>query len=318
MKLWLNSWSNCATAPITQRLKRIAATRIRLDVKKVNTVIPADVHFQNREQILEVNQVKFARTVGEINRVFITYISGKGGQFESKGRTDKICAYLLELMGDFFGIFDTDAKKVVLYYENRPKFDLLLQNALDTYLKIRTEKNEGKSARNFVDFQWEVPKERVYDSETHHTAQGEAHALMPFCQLNGAKNPEVAFATYLEQHREHIDWWYKNGDNGKQHYAIRYKNSTGQTALFYVDFVIRMNNGHIYLFDTMGSDGDIDKEVVNKHNALIDYIAAENAKGGNLRGGIIKGRFGNWLYPPFKIEDANDTSNWDIFEPGNA
>lgn len=299
--------------------RRRAQMTIRLDVKKINAEIPADVHFQNEEQILEVNQVKFARTVSEINRVFTTYINGKGGQFESKGRTDKISTYLLELMADFFGLLDTDAKKVVLYYENRPKFDRLLDRALSRYAEKRKAKSGGAPARKFTDYQWEVPKERVYDSETHHTAQGEAHALQPFYELNEASNPEVQFAAYLEAHRNTLDWWYKNGDNGKQHYAIRYENSAGQTALFYVDFVIRAKSGKIYLFDTKGTGGDIDPEVVSKHNALIEYIAAENAKGKNLHGGVIKvDKWGNWLYCQFKIDNAEDLSNWTIFEPRNA
>ena len=39
---------------------------------------------QNEEQILKVDQVRFARKASEIDRVFMAYISGKGHQFESK------------------------------------------------------------------------------------------------------------------------------------------------------------------------------------------------------------------------------------------
>ena len=305
-------------AEIDQNRRR-AELSIRLDVAKINAEIPADVHFQNEEQILKVNQVKYARTMGEINRVFTAYINGKGGQFEAKGRTDKISNYLLEMIADYFGIFETDAKKVVLYYQNKPKFDRLIDQALEAYLKMRAQKNRGKPARNFVEYQWQVPDERVYDSDTHHTAQGEAHALTPYYELNAASNPEVQFAAYLEAHRDALDWWYKNGDNGKQHYAIRYVNSAEQTALFYVDFVIRAKSGEIYLFDTKGTGGDIDPEVVNKHNALIDYITAEKARGHKLNGGVIKlDKYGNWLYCKFKIDNADDLSNWTIFEPHNA
>ncbi|MBQ7690775.1 MAG: DEAD/DEAH box helicase family protein [Muribaculaceae bacterium] len=301
--------------------RRRAENHIRLDVTRINAEIPVDVHFQNEEQILIVNQVKFARTESEINRVFTAYINGKGGQFEAKGRTDKISNYLLELMDDFFGLCGTNAKKVVLYYENRPKFDRLLDLALTRYAEFRSEKAGGAPARKFTDYEWQVPEERVYDSDTHHTAKGDVHALTPFYELNQASDPEKRFAAFLEQNVTFIDWWYKNGDNGKQHYAIRYENSAGQTALFYVDFVIRMKNGNIYLFDTKGkaTGSDIDPEVENKHNALIDYIAAENVKGKHLHGGIIKpDTYGNWVYCQFKIEDADDTSNWTFFEPKNA
>ena len=296
-------------------------TSIRLDVKNINAEIPVDVHFQNEEQIIEVNQIKYARTMGEIDRVFITYINGKGGQFESKGRSDKIASYLLELMADFFGIFETDAKKVILYHDNRPKFDRLLDTALDRYAKKRASAQAGKPARVFTDYDWTVPEERIYDNDTHHKVPCDIHALDPFYELNQASNPEVKFAAFLEQNQQDLDWWYKNGDNGKQHYAIRYKTSDGTEGLFYVDFVIRMKDGKVFLFDTKGDAGagDIDPEVENKHNALIDYINEQNTKGNNLHGGIIKNDpYGNWIYSPLKIEDASDTTGWSIFDPHHA
>ena len=67
---------------------------------------------------------------------------------------------------------------------------------------------------------------------------------------------------YLEEHSQWIDWWYKNGDKGKQHYAIAYGKS-----LFYVDFVIRMKNGHVYLFDTKSAGSDV--TAPEKHKCLV-------------------------------------------------
>lgn len=311
---------------INENRKRVQNT-IRLDVKNVNVEIPADVHFQNEEQIIEVKGVKFSRTMGEIDRVFIDYINKHGSQFESKGRTDKIASYLLEMLADFFGIFETEAKKVVLYRgsasqpNNRKVFDRLLDVALERYATLRKNRNSQQPARKFTPYEWTVPEERYYNKETNHIEPGDAHALEPFYQLNQASNPEKAFAQFLEKNKQFIDWWYKNGDEGKQHYSIKYVNSAGKEAPFYVDFVIRMNNGNIYLFDTKGNakQGDIDGEVENKHNALIDYVAQENANGKKLHGSIIKqDKWGNWLYCPYKITDAGDTTGWSIFEPINA
>ena len=47
-----------------------------------------------------------------------------------------------------------------------------------------------------------------------------------------------------------LNWWYKNGDKGKQHYATAHGKAENQNLCFHVDFIIRMKNGHIYLFDT--------------------------------------------------------------------
>lgn len=299
------------------RLRVTKSNSLRLDVKTINIEIPRNVHFQNEVQLLNVEQVKYARKSSEIDRVFLDYIDQKGHQFESKGRTDKIAGYLLEMIADYFGIFETDAKKVVLYHDNRPKFDRLIDRALEKYAKMREiAKQKAASARNFVEYQWCVPEERVYDSDSNHIASAENHALMPFVQLNAASNPEKEFAAFLEANSQYIDWWYKNGDKGKQHYAIEYLQEEGAKALFYVDFVVRMKNGHIYLFDTKSAGSDL--FAPQKHNALIDYIAKHSTKEQPLFGGILIQQGSNWLYSKLHIANTTELTNWDSFYPQNA
>lgn len=300
---------------VNENRRRVQNT-IRLDVKTINIEIPKDVHFQNEVQTLNVGQVKYARKASEINRVFMAYISGKGGQFESKGRTDKIANYLLEMLADFFGIFDIDAKKVVLYHGNKPKFDRLLDKALEAYaLRRKNTKKSSLSSREFKQYDWEVPEERIYDSETNKVEEAENHALTPFVQLDTASNPEKAFVKFLEDNSEWIDWWYKNGDKGKQHYAITYGYGKDK-SLFYVDFVIRMKNGHIYLFDTKSKESDI--TAPEKHNALLQYIAENSTEDTKIFGGVIIQSGSNWLYSKLPIENTTDTLNWDSFYPQNA
>lgn len=298
--------------------RRKVANSLQLDVKNINIEIPQDVYFQNEEQILNVGTIKYARKANEIDRVYMAYIATKGHQFESKGRTDKIANYLLEILADFFGIFDTDAKKVVLYYKNRNKFDRIIDSALERYEKLRNKaKKESAVKRVFKKYDWEIPEERIYDSETNHVEEAQNHALLPFVQLNQASNPEKNFVAYLEQNSQYIDWWYKNGDKGKQHYAIEYNTGDEQAkSLFYVDFVIRMKNGHIYLFDTKGIGSDVFAHT--KHNALLRYIKENTTEEQPLHGGVIIQKGENWLFSPFPIENTSDTLNWNSFYPQNA
>ncbi len=302
---------------INENRKKVANS-LRLDVKNINIEIPQDVHFQNEEQVLEVDTVKYARKATEIDRVFMAYIATKGHQFESKGRTDKIASYLLEILADFFGIYETEAKKVVLYHLNRPKFDRIIDTALERYVRIRDKaRKESAAKRVFKKYGWEVPEERIYDNETNHIEETGNHALLPFVQLNQASNPEKDFVAYLEQNSQYIDWWYKNGDKGKQHYAIEYTTGDEHTkSLFYVDFVIRMKNGHVYLFDTksIGSDDNAS----DKHNALLQYIKENTTEEQPLYGGVILRKNENWLYSPQPIENTTDTLNWECFYPGNV
>ena len=298
--------------------RRRVQNSIRLDVKTINIEIPKDVHFQNEVQTLTVDRAKFARTTGEIDGVFLAYIDGKGGQFERKGRTDKIAGFLTELIADFFGIYETDAKKVVLNHENRPKFDRLLDTALEKYARKRqVAAAKAAATRVYKEHDWEVPEQRVYDSETNQVAPAENHALLPFIQLNTASNPEKEFVKFLEANSQYIDWWYKNGDSGKANYAIEYhKGEGGEKALFYVDFVIRMKNGHIYLFDTKSAGSDM--FAADKHNALLEYIKINSTAEQPLLGGVILQKGSNWLYSPLPIENTTDTLNWDSFYPQQA
>lgn len=298
--------------------RRRVQNSIRLDVRTINIEIPKDVHFQNEVQTLTVERAKFARTTGEIDGVFIAYIDGMGSQFERKGRTDKIASYLTELIADFFGIYETDAKKVVLYHDNRPKFDRLLEAALEKYARMRQAAAARAAAtRVYKEHEWEIPAERVYDADTNHVVVAENHALRPFIQLNAASNPEKEFVKFLEANSEYIDWWYKNGDNGKANYAIEYnKGKGGEKALFYVDFVIRMKNGHIYLFDTKSHGSDL--FAADKHNALLEYIKHNTTAGQPLAGGVIVHQGSNWLYSPLPVENTTDTLNWNSFYPQQA
>ena len=300
---------------INENRRRVANT-IRLDVGNINVPIPKDIHFQNEVQEIRVDQsVKFARTATEIDRVFISFISSYLGGFENKNNpADKLAGYLLETIADFFGIFDADAKKVVLYYENRPKFDRLIRIAIDKYIKLRKGKKKKASARLLKDWEWSVPEERLYDDETFHTTAAHNHALMPFVEFNRASNPEKEFVNFLEANTQYIEWWYKNGDGGRQNYAVPYKMEDGTAALFYVDFVIRLRNGKIFLFDTKTADSDL--YGAEKHNALIDYMTEENAKGENrLAGGVIVKDGENWLWSRFKVENTTDHEGWAYFDP---
>ena len=91
----------------------------------------------------------------------------------------------------------------------------------------------------------------------------------------------------------------------------------GEKALFYVDFIIRMNNGDIFLFDTKTENSD--PEAPYKHNALWEYMQLPENKGKRLHGGIIiPDNFGNWVYSPAPLDlrlGTSDTTNWNIFDP---
>lgn len=293
--------------------------RIRLDVKNVNIEIPADIFFQNDvNTTIETGQkAKFTRTAGEVDRVYIDWCRQMLSGYEKAHSTGVLANYLLEAMEDLFELFETEAKKVVLYHENRPKFADVVSRALDRYARQLKQRQQEAKKRSFEQYEWEVPEDRTYTEENHVIKDKmEDHALLPFIELSTASTPEQEFALFLESHSDSIDWWYKNGDSGREHYAVAYTNSQGDKSLFYVDFVIKMNNGQVFLFDTKTENSDPDAP--QKHNALLDYMQNEENSPKHLQGGIIIHDInysGNWLYSPLPIDNTYDTRGWDAFFP---
>ena len=293
--------------------------RIRLDVKNVNIEIPADIFFQNDvNTTIETGQkAKFTRTAGEVDRVYIDWCRQMLSGYEKAHSTGVLANYLLEAMENLFELFETEAKKVVLYHENRPKFADVVSKALDRYARQLKQRQQEAKKRSFEQYEWEVPEDRTYTEENYVIKDKmEDHALLPFIELRTASTPEQEFALFLESHSDSIDWWYKNGDSGREHYAVAYTNSQGDKSLFYVDFVIKMNNGQVFLFDTKTENSDPDAP--QKHNALLDYMQNEENSPKHLQGGIIIhdiNHSGNWLYSPLPIDNTYDTRGWDAFFP---
>lgn len=260
------------------------------------------------------NKAKYVRTMQELDAAFMAFCSKMLGSVYEKVSIKTLAIALMEAMEDLFEIFEGDAIKVILYHANRPKFADIIQKALKAYSIILQRRRAEYKAKGFVKYTWEVPYDRLYNEDTHCVnTLIEDHALIPFVQYNAASSPEKKFISFLEDNKEYIDWWYKNGDSGKQHYAISYINVKGDKALFYVDFVIRMKNGQIFLFDTKTEDSD--ENALNKHNALIDYINNDENKAKKLKGGIIIQSGENWKYSPLKIENTTEITDWDSFYP---
>ena len=295
--------------------RKAIANRINLNVKNVNVEIPSDVVFQNELGVIDTGErKKFARSAGELHRIYIDFCRSLLGKFEKAHSTDVLAGYLLAAMEDLFELFETDAKKVILYHANKPKFVDIIQKSLDVYGRLlQGRKNEARQ-REFEAYKWEVPADRLYKESTNHIMKEvEDHALLPFIELNQASTPEQRFRDFLEKNKEYIDWWYKNGDEGKQHYSVPYTNSQGERALFYVDFVIRMKNGQVFLFDTKTENSDA--EAPNKHNGLIDYLKQYRQDGVLMDGGVIIGDGDLWRYSDSKIENTSNTAGWKAFFP---
>lgn len=301
-------------AKYRSQAERIAGIDFSNHGVQVQLVSDVEVTGEAGTTMVDENKiVKFARNQEELSAMLTKFCEKLLGGFEKISVTS-LRGYIYQLMEEYLGFFETEAPRVILYYRNRPKFEDVIKKAIEKYLdRINKRRKEAKQ-RAFKEYYWEVPEAREYNEAVNRTVpEIKNHALLPFVQQTNVSNPEDRFEKFLECHKDSIDWWYKNGDEGKQHYSITYTTLGDTQSLFYVDFIIRMKNGQVFLFDTKSPNSDI--EAPNKHNALISYMTNEANAHLNLKGGILIEQGENWYYCSMKIENTNDLTGWDAFNP---
>jgi type III restriction enzyme len=133
-------------------------------------------------------------------------------------------------------------------------------------------------------------------------------------EYNGKKNEEK-FRKYINNKKDDINWWFKNGDYGINNYAIKYWDSNKNIyRLFYPDWIIRFNDGKIGIFDTKAGDTALPEKVKDKAKALSIKL---KSLGLNYIGGIVVFENGIWYYNNSEKYDYSSgklNNDWKKFE----
>lgn len=296
--------------------------KIRFNVNGVIITIPKDLNIQNEESEIRVDDtLEYTRSSGKIYKIFMEYCQSLLTKYEKAASTPLLAAAIFDVMERLFELSECETTRVVLSVRplnNNEKFTDLFSRALDEYYPRVAKRKEDAKERSFTPCTWEVPKIRMYNADKNEeVAEAQNHALKPYVQTKRELHQERNFVKFLESHSASIDWWYKNGDEGRMHYAVEYQHPKYGKKLFYVDFIIRLKNGDIYLFDTknegFANDLEDEKVLVAKHNALHNYVV--NSKNSHLKvGSLIKWVSNAWRYTQFNITSV-DPTGWSSFHP---
>lgn len=133
---------------------------------------------------------------------------------------------------------------------------------------------------------------------------------------SGREN-EMKFKDYIDSKTKEVKWWFKNGDYGRNYFAIKYFNTEDQKeALFYPDWIIKFVDGRVGIFDTKEGDTATSQETKDKaltlHSKLKEF-------GKNFVGGIVVFENGVWYYnDSAKYEyvrgKVGDDKNWKLLD----
>jgi type III restriction enzyme len=204
---------------------------------------------------------------------------------------------------------EDEAIKITLSDKNIQYFVNVIDKAKEEYQK-EIVKREPELV--FVK-DWNIP-EYIRYNENYNQVEYKKSIMEPFFS-DGRWKSEKAFIEFLEK-SENVEWWFKNGDRDRIFFAVSYKN--GGEKPFYVDFIVKLKDGKIGLFDTKA--GMTQKVAGTKIDGLNRYIKTENQKGKKLFGGIVintdRNYHGRWIYfdsTSIDLKD-NDFDNWKDLE----
>jgi len=225
----------------------------------------------------------------------------------SVGRVkEAIYKFFYENFGFKWGESEDEIIQIVLSEKNSQHFVRILNKAKEKY-KEEVEKIESE----IVDVpNWNIPETLSYGGE-YKKVEAKKSIMQPFFSDEKWKT-EADFIKFLDK-SENVEWWFKNGDRDATFFAIPYDN--GEKKPFYVDFIMKLKDGRIGLFDTKAG---FTRQVAGpKIDGLYKYIQSENKKGKKLFGGIVtntdqKNYRGRWVYFDKASKDFKDNSfeNW--------
>ncbi len=286
----------------------------KIDLKIISDYKAEDIDALINAKIIGDEEIKVSNF--DLQKLFDFFVRNNLTPFYPEDRSvgrvkEAIYKFFYENFGFKWGESEDEIIQIVLSEKNSQHFVNVLDKAKGKY-REEVEKIE----REIVDVpDWNIPEKLTFNEEWEEI-EVKNSITKPFYlrkSYPGREN-ELAFINFLDK-SENVEWWFKNGDRDATFFAVPYNN--GEKKHFYIDFIVKLKDGRIGLFDTKAG---FTKQVAGpKIDGLYKYIQSENKKGKNLFGGIVtnteRNYRGRWIYFDKTSEELkNDLSNWEDLE----
>ena len=205
-------------------------------------------------------------------------------------------------------------QKTFLHGSNRAILEAILADSIETYRLVKEKEVQRKVQESEQIYQYELPAELFYNEHTDEKLDYDNYAFTPLYLPVDRSEPEKRFEELLNSKSDKITWWWKNGENKRDFFGIKYEYE-GKIFTFYPDYLVQLEDGRLGILETKDV-GDRDGKTYTKAKAeaLQHFINTNSRKG--LFGGIAIQRNGRWHINSQSIYDwsKNEQGSWDDWE----
>lgn len=288
--------------------KQIDIKAKKFDLKIISDYKAEDVDALAGAKIIGDKEIKASGF--DMQKLFDFFVCNNLTPFYPEDRSvgrvkESIYKFFEQELKMWYGDVWEEIVQIVLSDKNSQHFVNVINKAKEEYqAEVVKRESEMVNVEN-----WNIPEFLPYSRE-YSKMSVKKSIMQPFFS-DGKWKSETAFIDFLEK-SERVEWWFKNGDRDATFFAVRYNN--GEEKPFYVDFIVKLKDGRIGLFDTKAG---LTKQVAGpKIDGLYKYIQAENKKGKKCFGGIVinteRNYHGRWIYFDKTSKDFKNNSfeNW--------
>lgn len=279
--------------------------KISLDPLEIKNKILTDGRIEqlDKEQTIEGTNVIFLNTSPlELQNRFDLFLRECSEGFAQVHSSERIRRSLYTFFGQETNKINwVEIQKIILSSHNKNYFIDAINRAKDRFRTEIVEKIEKEVEEELT---WNVPKNTEY-TKIYEESNYKKCIMKPAYTKTNVAN-EINFMKFLDENNQ-VKWWFKNGESDKKYFAIKYIDpEDGELHAFYVDFIVRMNDNAIGLFDT--KNGITARIAKPKAEALSKYI--KKNKNNQLFGGIVIFKKNLWM--------CNDNPNYESYEKNDS
>ena len=306
----------------SENTKAVEAKGVDLDIRKYQQELIADKHLDAKsfDQLtgkLDIDAFAQLQVAADELMIFFEQtLKNNLGPFKNVKRsvpTVKTAVYIWfrAVLGSE-GWGDDDllmVQRIFLHEKNRTHFEHVLTTAIDRYKAVKEREVRKRIEESEQRYAFELSPELFYNEYADELVRTKKYSYDPSYLNTDRSKPEREFETFLNGHASEIEWWWKNGENKQDYFGIKYEYAGGINT-FYPDYLVRLANGQIGMFEVKDS-GDRDGKTFTKAKAeaLQKYLSGQKNK--KVFGGIVIERNSTW-----HINDKS-TYNWEKCERGD-